>query len=281
MDLLPVVGLRLLDGRVGSTLLMQLLGTADEVVFERRYPEGEYRYLSYCLRQATWVRIPWESAVHPGVTDLHFGPDDRTGPLPFTPTLVDPARLGPAMLEGMWAAVSAELRRTTPTAAWYAEKLAGDTKVLFDSAIPLQVVDLVRDPRDVFRSIRAFSAGEPAFGRRHDQSDNDFLDRMALVHRSRLRAVASTPEQVRRILVRYEDLVGDLPGTARRLEALLGVRLDPDRVHAARAGYGHHVTTASAAESVGRWRRELSPDQATRLWDLLGPELEALGYPQQ
>jgi hypothetical protein len=49
---------------------MQLLGTADEVVFERMYPEGEYRYLSWCLRVAGWIATPWDPTLDPGVTEL-------------------------------------------------------------------------------------------------------------------------------------------------------------------------------------------------------------------
>jgi hypothetical protein len=38
------------------------------------------------------------------------------------------------------------------------------------------------------------------------------------------------------------------------------------------------MTSATVAESVGRWRQELPADQARRIWDVLGPELEPLGY---
>ncbi len=165
MDVLPVVAVRLLDGRVGSTLLMQLLATSEQVALERRYPEGELRYLSYCLRVAEWVATPWDPTAHPGVTELLFGPADRGGPIPFTPSLVDPSRLAPSMLAGMWAAMSEELRRSTPVARYYAEKLVGDGQLLIDSAIPLRIIDLVPDPRDVFCSIRAFSGDGAGFGR--------------------------------------------------------------------------------------------------------------------
>lgn len=43
MDPLPVIALRVLDGRVGSSLVMQLLATSNEVALERAYPEGERR----------------------------------------------------------------------------------------------------------------------------------------------------------------------------------------------------------------------------------------------
>jgi hypothetical protein len=38
------------------------------------------------------------------------------------------------------------------------------------------------------------------------------------------------------------------------------------------------MTSASVAESVGRWRRELQPGHARKIWEVLGPELEPFGY---
>lgn len=278
MELLPVIAVRLLDGRVGSTLLLQLLGTAADVVMERQYPEGERRYLSYLLRVDEWVATPWDPGSHPGVTELLFGPADRGGPLPFTPSLVDLGRLSRGMLDAMWAAVSDELRRSAPGARYYAEKLVGHAELLFASSIPLRLVDLVRDPRDVFCSIRSFTGGQPGFGREEQQSDDAFLEQMAYRQRERLRAMAATPKTVDRLLIRYEDLVADVHGLATELGSWLGLDLDAQRVIAARDGHRHHLTTNTAAESVGRWRRDLATQQASRIWELLGSELEPLGY---
>jgi hypothetical protein len=278
VDALPVVALRLLDGRVGSTLLMQLLATSDEVVLERSYPEGERRYLSYCLRVTGWVATPWDPQVHPGVTELLFGPPDLGGPIPFTPTLLDVGRLGGSMLNALWVTVSDELRRSTPSARYYAEKLVGDDQLLMEAGIPLRILDVVRDPRDVWCSVRAFSKGEAGFGRRDGESDAQFLETMVARHFRRLRTMAATPPDVDRVLVRYEDLVEDLPRIASNLGSWLGLRLDAERVIAARESYRHHMTSGTTAESVGRWRRELRADWSHRLWEVLGPELEPLGY---
>jgi hypothetical protein len=275
---MPVIALRLLDGRVGSTLLMRLLATSQEIALEREYPEGERRYLSYCLRVANWVGTPWNPAVHLDATDLHFGEQELGGPIPFTPSLVDIARLAPAMLTAMWEAVSNEIRRSAPSARYYAEKLVGDAQVLYQSEIPLRLIDLVRDPRDVFCSIRSFSGGGAGFGRTADQTDGEFLEQMAADHLRRLREMARAPSNVPRISVRYEDFVTNVPAHAALLGDWLGVRLDADKALKITHIEQQHRTSGSAAESIGRWRRELSPELAARAWSILGEALTPLGY---
>lgn len=275
---LPVIALRLLDGRVGSTLLMQLLATSDEVVFEPGYPDGERRYLSYCLRIAEQVRTPWDPAMHPGVTDLLFGPIDRSGPIPFAASLVDVRRLGPTVMTVLWEAVSAELQRSAPTARYYAEKLVGETQLLIDSDVPVHLIDLIRDPRDVFCSIRAFTAGAEGFGRKPGQTDEEFFEVMAARQLQQLRLMTNTSVDVRRTVIRYEDLAAHLTSEADRLSNWLDLCFDPRQVLAATDDRRQHMTSAGAAESVGRWRRELEPKLAVRLWDQLGSMLEPFGY---
>ena len=205
-----------------------------------------------------------------------FGSAERGGPIPFEPTLVDPVRLGPLMLLGIWGAISDELRRSTPSAHFYAEKL-GDSGMLADSTIPLRLIDLVRDPRDVFCSIRSFTGGTAGFGRIDGQTDDEFLGKW-LRPLQRLQLMRTTPPHVDRVLIRYEDLVGDFVGQADRLGRWLGLRVDPAAVLADYEQRKHHRTTQSVEESVGRWRRDLSADQSRNIWDALGSELELLGY---
>jgi hypothetical protein len=278
MDPLPVVAVRPLDGRVGSTLLIRLLATSSQVVIEPGYAEGERRYLSYCLRIAQSVATPWDPAQHPDVTQLLFGPAARTGPIPFEPSLVDIRRLAPTVLRNLWQAVSDELHRSAPAARYYAEKLVGDTQLLLDSNIPIHLIDLVRDPRDVFCSIRAFRAGAGRFGRTADQTDEQFLKHMRARHHDQLRAMASTPSNVRRTLIRYEDMVTDLAGAAEALGASLGLRLDAEALLPITGQERQHMTSRSPVESVGRWRHELSPSLAHELWQEPGPILEPMGY---
>jgi hypothetical protein len=274
----PVIAVRVLDGRVGSTLLIRLLTTSTQVVIEPGYAEGERRYLSYCLRIARLIGTPWVPAQHPDATDLMFGPADLNGPIPFEPTLVDIRALAPRVLHNLWQGISDELRRSGSAATYYAEKLVGDTQLLLDSQIPVHLIDVVRDPRDVFCSIRAFNAGVERFGRSHDQSDDEFLGQMIARHGAQLRMMASTPSTVRRKLVRYEDMVADLTTTAEDLGAWLGLRLNARPLLRITDQDRQHMTSRTPIDSVGRWRRELPTPLSATLWRQLGGLLEPLGY---
>ena len=276
-ELMPVVGLRLLEGRVGSTLLMELLASSPEVVCDRRYPTGEYRYLSYCARLANWMGTPFDPQRDVGVTEMLFGPGDRGGPLPWDALSLSVETLGPRALHGMWAACSRGFRETTPGARWYAEKLACPLDAVVAAAVPIRVIDVVRDPRDVVASMIAFGArsGPWGFGRVPGQSDDEWIVRLIDTFATRLDAFAAPAPAPTRLL-RYEDVATDLHGTARTLESELGISLEPTAVLAQRPE--HHVTSSSVESSIGRWRRDLPRDLSAALWSALAPRLETLGY---
>jgi hypothetical protein len=80
---------------------------------------------------------------------------------------------------------------------------------------------------------------------------------------------------------RYEDLVTDISGQARRLEDWLSVSLDPGVAIADAELRDRHVSAATPEASVGRWRTEMDPQLAARFNRELGDELEALGYPAE
>ena len=276
---LPVIGLRLAEGRSGSTLLMQLLATAPDVVFDDRYP-AEYRFLSYFARISSLISEPFSEADHPGVTEFFFGDGQRWGPVPFDSDLVDVRQLDGPMLGAMWQAWSDQVIAGRPAARFYAEKLAVPVETIADAGIDLRVIDLVRDPRDVLASIRAFTArGIEGFGRRAGKSEDDYVEEFVARLAAGYRTMLTTPPAVPTLLVRYEDLVADLHRSAAQLEAWLGIRLAPDAVLRQRGDYAHHITSDSPATSIGRWRDDLDPAEAAELTEAFGSTLAALGYP--
>jgi hypothetical protein len=273
---MPVVGLRPLEGRVGSTLLMELLASAPEVVCDRRYPVGEYRYLSYCVRVARWMETPFDPERDLGVTEMLFA-SDRGGPLPWHATSLSVEALGARALRALWGAFSLGFRERAPYSRWYAEKLAYPIDPVVEAGIPLRILDLVRDPRDMVASMIAFGerSGPWGFGRTPGQSEDDWIAALIETLAERIDQMRA-PARVPTLLLRYEDFAVDLPGTAQTLGSILGLTLDADLVAARRAD--HHVTSASVEASIGRWHRDLAQDVADRIWTSLGSRLEALGY---
>ncbi len=265
---------------MGSTLLMQLLASSAEVVLDRTYPYGEYRYLSYCSRAASFLTEPWRPDVDPGVTELFFDEARRFGPLPFEPESLDLRDLERRALAHLWSACSEAMLDRHPSARCYAEKLAVPAQPVIDAGIALRLIDCVRDPRDVLVSIRAFTAatGFDGFGRRPGEPESQYLPRFIARFAEGLDAMAATPPSVDRITLRYEDVAADPEGTAGRLGGWLGLTFDPEVATRSRREIPHHLTTGSVEESIGRWKHGLGPDEADLIWERLGARLEPYGY---
>ena len=106
----------------------------------------------------------------------------------------------------------------------------------------------------------------------------DRTNRFIKREQERLRWIAGLPNGQKFPLFRYEDMVTDLPGQARRLEHWLSVKLDPEAAASDTQLQGRHVSAQTPEASVGRWRREMRPELAEQFSRELGEELEALGY---
>lgn len=256
---LPIVGVRPLSGRTGTTLLMNLLGTSPVIAFDRRYP-AEYRIASYLTRVASAITEPFDEAKHQGVTDFFFSGPPSWVPMPFASDALDVRSWEPLLLRSMWASASEALLALRPDARWYAEKLAVDDAPLRTAGVELLRIDLVRDPRDILASRRAFLAGGTEGWTR---SAEELAEELT----ARLDDLDADPPDLR---LRYEDLAGDLAATARALGERLSVDLNPTAVDRP----PHHVTTSSVAASIGRWRTELTEAETAAL----SPVVHRLGY---
>jgi hypothetical protein len=265
----------LISGRTGSTLLMQLLATAPTIEFDRVAPY-EHNYLAYFSDLAGQVAQPIQSP------DARRAPAPVLLPTPF-PAMLDGDELAGRLLRGMWREFSDLRRQHNPDARFWAEKF-GDRAV--PATLPAaKVLLLIRDPRDIWCSINSFDdrRGFYGFGRQADESRASFLKFfLGSVHDLLDR---SFPQSSSVLLVRYEDLVTRVDREARRIGAWLGVDLDPAAVIANRSSFREHMTSADPASdpssSVGRWRRDLSPDEREVFRTDLGAAIAQLGYPAE
>jgi Sulfotransferase family len=276
--LTPVL-VRLLEGRVGSTTMMQLLATSSAVALDKVYP-FQNSYLSYFGRLAAQISRP----SLPGRNILDFiyqGDDESIEPLPFAPGIIEPVEFAQRSLSAIWLEFSRSVaERASEDVRFYAEKYWGDIHQVIDAGLCPIVIDLVRDPRDVIVSMRAFNArhGERLFGRPYSKDEGEHFRRRVLAMALRFRQLRE-PLPVPGLRLRYEDFVSDMEGQAAKIESLLDIDLDVVAVTSNYELMERHMTAASVEGSIGRWRKELTSSEVSYIERTLGGFMRELGYP--
>ena len=142
-------------------------------------------------------------------------------------------------------------------------------------------VYLLRDPRDVLMSIWSFNRkrGTNYFSVIEGETNEAFALRFAEERKLRLRMILElAAHDEHACVVRYEDMATDLVGVAAKLSDRLGVQLDAKQVLSQQNEFSHHMSSAGPEASMQRWRREMAPDVQKIFTDVLGNELQALGY---
>jgi hypothetical protein len=266
-------------GRSGSTALMALLGTDPRVAFDRAYP-FEHRYLTYLAKLALVSSQPSLPSLL-NATRLCDAEDEHFFPPPWKHEVDDLARI-PAWFsaEELWHRLVAAIRGTDGAQTHYAEKVPHWVACHLRSSMPVRVIHLVRDPRDVYLSARDFARtrGESSFYPLAGNSEEE--QALAIAHKLSEYASAEAADRGRpeALVVRYEEWVADPSALARRLGDWLGLDLDANSAEVSRH-LDRHRTTANPADSVGRWRREPLPSAVTDiLLPALGPYGAAYGY---
>ncbi len=274
--LVPVL-VRMLEGRVGSTAMMRLLGTSPEIAFERKYP-FESSYLTYLARLVGQLALRPSA---PGVMlEIVYQTDERIGPLPFDAHIIEPLALAHRSLAAVWAEFSALLAERSPVPVrYYAEKYWGSAQQLIEAGLRPVVIDLVRDPRDVIASVRAFNRrrSNRLFGRPGAADDSEHFRQLVM-------GMALRFEQFGQALpvptakVRYEDFVTDMSSQAKALGTLLDLHLDPFAVASDTTMLDEHKTSASIESSIGRWKEELLASEVGYIERRLAPFMAQYGY---
>ena len=144
----------------------------------------------------------------------------------------------------------------------------------------------MRDFRDRLSSVLAWNAkqGRELFGRDAFASDADFVtSRVRTEARSLLEHWRTRKSSA--LLLRYEDLVSEPRQALTELLAFLNLdssdaSLDAtlDRAAQETTLLDSHRTTKQPDATIGRWRRDLSPDLADICNEVLAPVLTEFGY---
>jgi hypothetical protein len=290
-------------GRDGSTLLMRLLASSPQIAVEphdtHELRSYELRYFAYLWGWAAlldakhWPEKTWNDRALNAM--LRREPPALVGPPPWRPrALLEQVPAEESMsrrcFDLAWREFSRRAARLTRIehgrpngeVLFYAEKHLNAWQLDRARLPPLRILAVLRDPRDTFASMGAFDRrwGSAGFGRERTSSEAEYVASFIRRQRLRLRWIADLidSDDESGDVVRYTELVRDLDGVASGLEDRLGVSLDPAAVMADRRMLRIHVTAPSPEDSIGRWRRELTPALAKRLGEELRSELQSVGF---
>ncbi len=249
--------------RDGSTLTMKLLGSSPQIAMEMSFPY-ERKYFAYLWRWAhlldreDWPEGQWGPHGLGSLTQMRshgvLGPPPWL-PRPLIRSVPGEPTMGQRAFELAWREFSRRAARerltdlgldpdATPPVRYLAEKHLNTWKVPLGQLPPHKLIVLLRDPRDTWVSINAFNdiRGGGPLGRDRAGGREQHLDDVIRRQQERLRWIAGLEEKGEVPIVRYEDLVRDLPGTAERLGNWLGVELDAKSVMRDKSFRAKHMT---------------------------------------
>jgi len=253
---------------------MRILATDPHVVFDREYPY-EYRYLAYYAKLSSILknRLP-----DPRFTSDHlyeYG-ESVFGPWPWH------GHNGGQNVDWLpifWEVFSGNAKAADPNVEFYAEKAPVWLAPMVRPVLPCFVIDLFRDPRDVYISSNAFMQKRSYYGfhRKHGDTDINHARSLGLELLNYFENfVENANLDQNSFLLRYEDLISDPQKFVAWLQSI-GLSPDFDRSF---ERIGHHQTSLTLEASIGRWRREYIPQEVSNFFERhLGREMARLGYP--
>lgn len=271
-------------GRSGSSLLMGRLGNHPEILVAREHP-FEMKLLSY---HSLALRTLVSDSDRKNSTDPDTMGGNRNkyfiGFNPFnTPNSRREAGMSaywngtlPNTLRDTFRSLTDEFYKAygistgKPAAKYFAEKVGTldvavqGTRFMYGA---LKEIVLLRDPRDVVCSARAFwKLGFP-------QAVENISNQMTYMTRPRKDGHEAP------YMVKYEDLVLKPSETLGAIFGYLGLDASksPD-VSEDAAIVAHHVTSGSPSKSIGRWRRDLTAEELQICNKTFGPMLPNNGY---
>jgi Sulfotransferase family len=269
-------------GRAGTSLLMGQLATHPEIAVAGSHPY-EVKQLTYyaaALRTLS-LEANWDRSVNPdallsdasryaiGFNPFH-DPQFGTDPLLDKYWEVTGCKILTSAFRDMVVEYYEAIRAMTNKlhTRYFAEK-AHPSPLIRDGVVAmfggLREILLVRDPRDLVCSYRAFWGANPA-------------DAISLI-RSQFEEIASRVSAAGSdtLLMRYEDLVLQPVETLCSVYTFLEINQKAPNANDT-VIFRKHGTSKSPAESIGRWRQELTSEERVVCERGFAALLPILGY---
>jgi Sulfotransferase family len=285
-------------GRTGSMLLQRLLEAHPEILVLRphRYEQRVAGYWVEVLLALTEPSGYMRQLAPAGSLDdprwwlgdegppAHTDPADPLHRWLGREAVVSLADLCRSRIDALYAQAAAQAGGPEPL--YFAEKHTLRSAALTAELYPgAREIFLVRDFRDMVASILAFNRkrGVRGFGEGAAAGEADYVDRLAGWATNLVRSWERRSSSAH--LVRYEDLVAAPDATLSGLLAYLGVDASAATVSGMREAVtdempelAGHETSADAAASIGRWRRDLADEVQEASARSFREALAAFGY---
>jgi len=262
-------------GRSGSTLLMQILSSREEIAFDRTYPY-ENRLLTYIYYFCASL-FPNDNeneiklALEADIYDKQISP-------PFNISSETRRLTKDELFLHTWKAMNDYFQ---PEAKFYAEKSRlGFSKKLRQSGLrDTKLIYRVRDPRDIWVSINKFDEkrGYFGFGRKNKQPLSDYLKKFISDQKIYLGTALKiiNSNSTNSIVVKYEDLISNYRKTIDCISNFLEVSLSKEFPS---DNFSRHATSPSPEASLKKWVNHINNKTNDIFLDNLGNLLEKLGY---
>ncbi len=271
------------QGRTGTTALMKLFSTSNEVFCDSVYPY-EKRYLTYWAKLAELLNrdigygeFTIEELANFEVSRLGRFPwyyDERYADRNWPPSPQD-------WLAVFWQAFTTLVQKDNKHARFYAQKSSAWLPAFVSRSFPCEVIYLFRDPRDVYISARMFHARNTGFlaGLEDPTEESELAHRIAFAFIQIFENYAFGRDRCSAMRLKYEDYVVSFESKVAELESRFGLRL---KIGESQGEWAQHSTAPTLASSVRRWQKENPNSSVNRkIIHLVGKEMRALGYDTQ
>jgi hypothetical protein len=255
-------------GRSGSTLLMRMLATSPETIFEEKYPY-ETRHLTYLMRACNLIDIDFDMiGVKPNYRfNLHSEKKVESE--------------GNDKFKELWARTCKKMLGNNKEKKYYVEK---SVRLIDYSSLKgklnYKIIRIIRDPRDIVLSIDKFNKkrGYLDFSWNKGETDLDYSRKNISSFESMLNWIDNTDPNI--FTVKYEDLVESPFSELDRVKLWLDIQINwvPSR-RAEDEILKKHGTSSASLSPTYQWKTELGTEAADYLTETLKCELLRAGYP--